>query len=502
MPLNASFKKFDRKKFVKTDSIWYTATVDLRSLKSGSDIRGNAIAARGEKVNLDAETVKKIGGAFTEWLARKTGKKDLTIAVGHDSRLSAIELKEALIEKFKTCGVTVLDCGLCSTPSVYAMTKHKDANADGAVMITASHHPYHKNGLKFFTREGGLSGGDIDDILELARQGMSLSGNQFRLCREDYLGKYADGLVSLARDKTGENRPLEGIRIVLDAGNGAGGFYAERVLKPLGADTRGSQYLEPDGRFPNHAPNPEDAAAMKSISECVVRNRADLGIIFDTDVDRAAIVLEERKGAYIVTDSVTSDGLKKFITDKGGVHYRYKRGYQNVIGQTKKLIAQGKNAALAIETSGHAAFRENDFLDDGAYLVTRILIKASELKKAGKALLSLISDLEQPASRFETRIFFRDVADYKTYGDTVIRNLAEYAKKSFELEPSAYEGVRANVAPAQGWFLLRQSVHDPNMVLNVESALPDGARKIAKILYRYLSVFKNLDCPGLKAFIE
>lgn len=117
------------------------------------------------------------------------------------------------------------------------------------------------------------------------------------------------------------------------AGNGAGGFYASQVLKPLGADVSGSQFLEPDGRFPNHIPNPENEDAMASVCSAVLEAKADLGIIFDTDVDRAgcvdaagreinrnrlvalasAIVLEQYPGGTVVTDSITSDGLKVFI---------------------------------------------------------------------------------------------------------------------------------------------------------------------------------------------
>lgn len=203
-------------------------------------------------------------------------------------------------------------------------------------------------------------------------------------------------------------RPLKGFHIVVDAGNGAGGFYATEVLAPLGADISGSQFLEPDGRFPNHIPNPENGEAMASASRATLAAGADLGIIFDTDVDRAgcgltapgrrltatawwlwasAIALEGNPGGAIVTDSITSTGLKTYIEQElGGVHYRYKRGYKNVIDEAVRLNRAGVNCPLAIETSGHAAFRENDFLDDGAYLVTKLIIKMAVLRREGKAL--------------------------------------------------------------------------------------------------------------------
>ena len=199
-------------------------------------------------------------------------------------------------------------------------------------------------------------------------------------------------------------------------------LYATDVLAPLGADVSGSQFLDMDGMFPNHAPNPENKEAMASICKAVTDNKADLGIIFDTDVDRAGcvdekgreinrnrlvalasiIALENNKGGTIVTDSVTSTGLTKFINeDLGGVHYRFKRGYRNVINEQLRLESEGINCPLAMETSGHAAFRDNYYLDDGAYLVTKIVIKMAQMGKEGKKLDSLIATLCDPAEEAE-----------------------------------------------------------------------------------------------------
>jgi len=173
-----------------------------------------------------------------------------------------------------------------------------------------------------------------------------------------------------------------------------------KVLDQLGADTTGSQFLEPDGHFPNHIPNPENKEAMASIRDATLRTKAHLGIIFDTDVDRAAVVdmagneinrdrlialiaaiiLEEHPHSTVVTDSVTSNGLADFIAIKGGRHHRFKRGYKNVIDEGIRLNKEGTECHLAIETSGHGAVKENYFLDDGAYLVVKILIKMAKMK--------------------------------------------------------------------------------------------------------------------------
>lgn len=166
-------------------------------------------------------------------------------------------------------------------------------------------------------------------------------------------------------------------------------------MQPLGADTAGSQFLDPDGNFPNHSPNPEDAEAMESAVAATAAAGADLGIIFDTDVDRSAvidgagnpinrnkliallsaIILEKHPGTTVVTDSVTSDGLAAFIAAKGGKHVRYMRGYKNVINKGVELNESGTETHLMIETSGHGAMKENYNLDDGAYIAVKIIIE-------------------------------------------------------------------------------------------------------------------------------
>ncbi|GKT37983.1 Alpha-D-phosphohexomutase superfamily like protein, partial [Aduncisulcus paluster] len=120
------------------------------------------------------------------------------------------------------------------------------------------------------------------------------SANKGTISDFDLIRLYGEHLVHYIRKNVNHtanyDKPLEGLNIIVDAGNGAGGFFAEKVLQPLGADTSGSQFLDPDGMFPNHVPNPEDEAAMESVKNATIDTKADLGIIFDTDVDRAAIV--------------------------------------------------------------------------------------------------------------------------------------------------------------------------------------------------------------------
>lgn len=492
-----------------------------KQFKSGTDIRGVASeGVRGQSVNLTDEVVGAMADGFMVWLCKKTGKRasELTVSVGRDSRISGPRIMEIACKRFSACGARVLNCGLASTPSMFMTTV--DLGCDGALQITASHHPFNRNGLKFFTRQGGLEGLDIEEILTYAQNGDSCPACDGGSVSEvDYMSDYAKGLCEKIKKEVNSedyDHPLKGFKIVVDAGNGAGGFYADKVLAVLGADTTGSRYLEPDGMFPNHIPNPEDAGAMASICEAVREVGADLGVIFDTDVDRggavdskgneinrnrlvaaaAAIALEDNKGATVVTDSITSSGLKEFIENTlGGRHYRYRRGYKNVIDKAIELNEQGINCPLAIETSGHAAMRENYFLDDGAYLCTKIIIKAAQLRKQGKQLSELTAELKEPLESREIRFAITE-SDFKACGERIIRELTDYAEKSegWSLADDNREGVRVNFGKenGDGWFLLRLSVHDPIMPLNIESDSLGGVDKIYANLMTFLKTTEGL----------
>ena len=500
---------------------------DWMKLKSGSDIRGDAMEHDGIQPALTKEVAECVGYAFALWLAKKTGvpAEQLTIAVGHDSRLTGPALKAGIIKGLTAADCDVLDCGLCTTPAMFITTVEPETNCDGAVMITASHHPWYKNGFKLITREGGLEGKDIVEILKSAIE-VKLP---HRLVKEvDFLSIYTERLAKMVRELLEDDAklPLLGLHVVVDAGNGAGGFYA-KFLESLGAYVDGSQFLEPDGHFPNHIPNPEDKDAMAAISRAVVENEADLGVIFDADCDRAAIVdgqgrainrnrlialisailLEEKKGATIVTDSVTSSGLAKFITEWGGTHYRFKRGYRNVIDEAIRLNEEGIDCPLAIETSGHAALRENFFLDDGMYLVTRLICEAMNRKREGLTLGSLIDELSEPAESTEIRMNIKD-EDFRAAGQSVIETVLNKTLEDPEwhLAPDNREGVRISFSLDGGvdnaWFLLRLSVHDPVMPLNAESDVPGGVKFMMQQLYQLLKDTEALDLAPLKAVAE
>ena len=533
---------------------------DFKKLQNGSDIRGVAIETEGGKpVNLTQNSVVRIGAAFALFAADRANKpvSELRIAIGRDSRLSGEQLTLWLADGIASVGANAYDGGLASTPAMF-MCCVNELRFDAGIMVTASHLPMERNGMKFFTAiAGGLEKADITAILASAEKAeFPIAAQRGQCGTVDVMTPYVNGLKEKILSALGcakDEKPFSGLKIVVDAGNGAGGFFAERLLEPLGADITGSRFLEPDGRFPNHQPNPENADAMRSICEAVAETGADFGIIFDTDVDRAGAVLPSDGGVIaldrnrlialmtailvrqygpitVVTDSITSTGLTDFINSLGCRHHRFKRGYRNVINEAKRLLALEEaakkakeetdaefanaifadaifadaifaNAIFAMETSGHGALRENYFLDDGAYIIVKLLVALVEARREGKTLNELIANLKEPCESAEARlnVLLDDTADYTA---AVLENVEKHFSNlpGFEIVQPNYEGVRVNAdeTHGNGWFLIRRSLHDPLMPCNIESNSVGGMRLIAAELYNALKVFDKLELEPRK----
>ena len=495
---------------------------DFKKLANGSDIRGVAVAGvAGEPVTLTPEAANRIAAGFVRLLSEKTGKQpaELRIAVGHDSRISALAIKDSVLTGLTHTGAHGIDCVLASTPAMFMATIFEDTAADGSIMITASHLPYNRNGLKFFTAAGGADKADIQKILAYAAETPEAHGTLEHVLKFDLIGRYSAHLADKIRTALGgAEKPLAGMHIVVDAGNGAGGFFAGRILTPLGADTTGSRFLDPDGHFPNHVPNPEDPKAMRAIKEAVIENDADLGLIFDTDVDRmsavladgtdvsrnaliammAAILAPDYPGSTIITDSVTSDGLTDFLENVLHLkHLRYMRGYKNVINECIRRNEAGEVSPLAIETSGHGALSENYYLDDGAYLAVKLLIAAAKAHAEGRSLADLIAALRHPAEAREIRLKITGTDDTKSYGNEVLAAFEQRARaQGITIATPSYEGVR--LVMDGGWALLRMSLHDPNMPLNIEADREGGADEIERRVKELLTGFDALDRSGFR----
>lgn len=359
-----------------------------------------------EEVTITPGMLYFVGKSFGTWLREShndgNGHGTPKVSVGADPRLSSPLLTQAIIAGLVHAGCHVLDFGMCTTPAMFMSCILPRHMCQGSVMITASHLPVNRNGAKFFTPEGGLGKPDIKVILEMAASMASQEGfvplgpeyddeafvlKKALLCSpssietDEFLDVYAEHLRNIVIREVNHPgdalQPLKGLKVVVNPGNGSGGFFATKVLGPLGADVSASINLDPDGNFPAHQPNPEDKQAVLMTQEAVLSSGADLGIMLDTDVDRsglvdkdgkginrnryialaAAIALREHPGATIVTDSCTSNGLKDFISSHGGVHFRFKKGYKNIIDKGIELNEEGVNCPLMMETSGHGALR-------------------------------------------------------------------------------------------------------------------------------------------------
>lgn len=491
-------------------------------LQNGSDIRGVALEGYSKPQNFTVTEASAIARAFTACLSKKLKLplKDLTIYVGRDSRVSGEELLKAVVLAIREEGANAFDTGLSSTPSMFMSTVFPKVMASGSIMITASHLPMERNGMKFFTNKGGFGKGDIKELLtEAALLHHKPLPKDAEVPFFNLMELYENHLRNMIIEELGlGDTPLKDLKVAVDAGNGAGGFYANNVLKPLGADVSASVFLEPDGTFPNHPANPEDEKALVDIKKTVIEKGCDLGLIFDTDVDRAGAVdssgieisrnrmvalaallaSEKSPGTTLVTDSITSNELTSFIEDYLGLnHHRFKRGYKNVIDEAIRLNKEGIDSFLAIETSGHSAFKDNYFLDDGAYLATLIVMKAARLKQEGKTIASLIEALKEPLEEKEVRINIES-EDFKTIGDKVLADLPGYIEKLnnplITIVTPNFEGIRVNLGKGQGdgWFLLRKSLHDPVLPLNIASNEKEGVEKILSLLAPFLKEYEEL----------
>jgi phosphomannomutase len=448
-----------------------------------------------------------------------------TVVIGVDPRPHSVKLAAAF-----SCGLEsvpntkMLYTQLASTPSMAWMARMN--KADATVMVTASHLPVDKNGFKFFlSQQGGMTVKQVKQLGQLATQCATvwyehgvlpptMSSNHVSCQWVDLFPEYAATLNSAVQRETKDHQlsyatqPLQGLKIVLNAGNGSGGFFA-KVLQDLGADISHSLNVEPDGTFPAGVPNPEDKKMVQRTLEQCVAVQADLGIMLDTDADRCGFIVpsldgsgyealnrnrliallgvafsRQSPGCAIVTDSVTSEGLAKFLVeDLDLIHVRYLKGYANVINKAKELTESGKaNAEVAIETSGHCAMQENGYLDDGTYTAVKVvsmLALESKSSESKSPLLKLIEALQEMPVVDEVRLPIHDgsLETMKATFDicaTEIERKATANEYGWELDRENLEGVRVRFGQDQ-FFMLRKSLHDPIISLQVEALSPASA---------------------------
>jgi phosphomannomutase len=336
---------------------------------------------------------------------------------------------------------------------------------------------------------------------------------------------------------TTDQTPLSGLKIVVNAGNGAACFFND-LLRDLGANVDHSIHLTPDGTFPESSgvPNPEKKEFVEETLRACEACDADIGVMFDTDADRAGFILprlldenglksgyeplnrnrliamlsvifsRSAPGCTIVTDSTTSEGLSTFLQDTLSLnHFRFLRGYANVIGKAKELTSSGEaNAEVAIETSGHCAMKENGYTDDGTYTAVKIIGLLARTAASGQcSLLDLISELEELPFDEEYRIRIKDGSLETT--SFIFAEVTKVLKEKcnaatvWELDKDNLEGIRMKLASG-GFFMLRQSLHDPVISMQVESVSAEEAKLV--VLDPVLKIFNDhASSLDLSAFV-
>jgi len=449
------------------------------------DIRG--IADR----DLTDETVRAVGRAFAETM-REGGKR--RIAVGRDVRLSSPRIRAAVIEGLRDQGAAVIDVGAVPTPALYFAVNH--VRADAGVMVTGSHNPIEYNGLKLSEGVRSLHGEQIQALRARAEASgvLAARGTVEEVSVDE---PYLADLVSKIRLQ----RPL---KVVCDPGNGAASILGPKFLRALGCDVD-AIFAEPDGRFPNHLPDPTVPELMRPLIERVQAVHADVGIGFDGDADRvgavdergrllygdqllglyAADVLSRRPGEPIVFEVKCSQGLVDWVKQKGGKPIMWKAGHSLIKAKMRET-----NAPLGGEMSGHMFFADEFYgYDDALYGAGRLLriLAASP----GRTLGSLVDELPQSqyVSTPEIRL---DCADTAKFG--IVDAVREHYRSRYDVID--VDGVRVQFG--DGWGLVRASNTQPVLVVRFEARSQERLQAIARDIYEVLARYPEVTIPALQ----
>ncbi len=447
------------------------------------DIRG--IADR----DLTDEVVRSVGRAFGQRMRERGMPR---IAVGRDVRLSSPRIAAALIEGLRDQGASVVDVGQVPTPALYFAVLH--LGTDGGVMVTGSHNPIEYNGLKLSEGVSSLHGAEIQELGERAERAGAVAargGLETAVVDDDYL----DDLVSRVR-------LARRLRVVCDPGNGAASLLGPRFLRALGCEVD-AIFAEPDGRFPNHLPDPTVPAFMKALQARVLATRADLGIGFDGDADRvgavdetgrllfgdqvlalyAADVLARRPGSPIVFEVKCSQGLVEWIEQKGGKPLMWKAGHSLIKAKMRET-----GAPLGGEMSGHMFFADEfPGYDDALYGAGRLLrLVAAEPGPLSARVNAL------PQSRFVSTPELRlDCTDERKFA--IVESVREHFRKRHPVID--VDGVRVQFG--DGWGLIRASNTQPVLVVRFEARSRERLQAIAREVTDVLAAYPEVTVPAL-----
>ena len=452
------------------------------------DIRG--IAER----DLTPPVIEALGRAFAVYLRPKGVT---TVTVGYDARVSSPRLCDDVVRGLVSGGMNVTIIGLCPTPVLYFSLFH--LNPGAGVMITGSHNPAEFNGFKLCVGKDTIYGEEIQELRTIMESASKTAGNDSQKSNElnavSHRSLLPDYIAYLKKQFTAHHEvPL---KVVLDSGNGTAGLAAPELIRAMGCEVI-ELFSEPDGRFPNHHPDPTVPKNLTDLIETVKRTHADIGISFDGDSDRIGVVdergnilwgdqlmvifsrdiLRERPGATFVSEVKCSQTMYDDIRSHGGNAIMWKTGHSLIKAKMKEV-----HAAMAGEMSGHLFFADRYLgYDDAIYAACRIveiLKKIRTGRGSGISLSTLLADLPKtyntPEIRFEC-------------ADTIKFRVVEKARKLFmqdglSLPPReviTVDGVRAIFN--DGWGLIRASNTQPVLVMRFEANDPAALAAIQQFM--------------------
>ena len=435
---------------------------------------------------LTDETVYLVGRAFaTQALAAGQAR----VAVGGDGRTSTADLREHLWRGLREGGVHVVDVGTVPTPLLYYATAVKGTGT--GVMITGSHNPPEYNGLKMMIGGAPLTEACIQGLRARIERRDFHSGHG-ELARVDVTERY---LRHIASDVTAR-RP---IKVVADCGNGVAGLVAPRLLAAIGCEVV-PLYADVDGTFPNHHPDPAEAANLADLVVAVRRHGADVGVAFDGDGDRLGVVtnageiiwpdrammlfakdiLGKNPGAAIVFDVKCSRHLAALVRARGGTPILWKTGHSHV---KAKIRASG--ALFGGEFSGHLCFADRWFgFDDGIYSAARLMeILAAESRTASEVFADFPTAIATP----EIKIATTDEAKFAIVA-RMVEALRASAHAGGEATLTDIDGLRVDYA--DGWGLVRASNTSPVLSLRFEADHEDA---LARIQDAFAAALRSVD---------
>jgi phosphomannomutase/phosphoglucomutase len=427
--------------------------------------------------SLTNEIVEAIGHALGSEAA---ARKQHTIAIGRDGRLSGPAFAKALTRGIRKSGINVIDVGMVATPMTYFAAFQ--LKTDSAVMITGSHNPPDYNGLKMVLAGETLSG----DTIQKLRQRIetkdlshgSGSYSQYDIAPE-YLARII-GDIELARP----------MNITVDCGNGVAGDFAAKLYRGIGCNVT-EMFCEVDGHFPNHHPDPSDPHNLEDLIAALRDNDSELGLAFDGDGDRlgvvtkdgkiifpdrqlmlfAADVLSRNPAAEVIFDVKSTRNLFAWIREHGGKPTLWKTGHSLVKAKMKET-----GALLAGEMSGHVFFKERWYgFDDGLYAGARLLEILSKASDANATLNSLPDAVCTPELHIHTA---------EGVNHSLIARMQKEARFSAAKDIITIDGLR--VEYNDGFGLMRPSNTTPVIVLRFEADDADALRRIQDDFRRVL----------------